>query len=84
MNKNELLWPFRKMVEEKVSATFSPREVQMVIDAVSGMVEKKKVVKLVNEICLKCEKYKTAHEGACDGCPSDHVKWNTEKWGEDE
>ena len=21
-----------------------------------------------NELCLKCGKYKTAHEGACDGC----------------
>ena len=23
---------------------------------------------LRNELCLKCGKYKTAHEGACDGC----------------
>lgn len=21
-----------------------------------------------NELCLKCEKYKEAHNGACDGC----------------
>ena len=21
-----------------------------------------------NELCLKCGKYKTAHEGSCDGC----------------
>ena len=23
---------------------------------------------LRNELCLRCGKYKTAHEGACDGC----------------
>lgn len=21
-----------------------------------------------NELCLKCGKYRTAHEGSCDGC----------------
>ena len=23
---------------------------------------------LRNELCLKCGRYKTAHEGSCDGC----------------
>jgi len=26
------------------------------------------IADLRNELCLKCGKYKTAHEGSCDGC----------------
>ena len=28
----------------------------------------KEIEKLRNELCLKCENYTLAHEGACDGC----------------
>lgn len=30
---------------------------------------------IVNEICLKCKRYKTAHLGDCNGCPGLDVKW---------
>ena len=26
------------------------------------------IADLRNELCLKCGRYKTAHEGSCDGC----------------
>ena len=29
---------------------------------------------IVNEICLKCKRYKTAPLGDCDGCPGLDVK----------
>lgn len=33
---------------------------------------------IVNEMCLHCKKYKTAHLGDCDGCPGVEVKWGEE------
>jgi hypothetical protein len=29
----------------------------------------------INELCQYCGKYKNEHEGACDGCKWEALKW---------
>ena len=70
-------WPERESVATPGKILKSKDDFKELMDSYQEIREMETDLKdCVNELCLKCESYREAHLGACDGC-----RWKAVKEG---